>query len=130
MSSESSSLPVGAMAWTDLTVADATGVRDFYQAVVGWTSEGVDMDGYEDYMMNAADGSGITGICHARGSNAALPPVWLVYFNVADVATSIQECTSRGGEVVHGPRDLCGKDFCVIRDPAGAMCGLIGPEKG
>ena len=27
----------GAIMWCDLTVADAERVRDFYQAVVGWT---------------------------------------------------------------------------------------------
>ena len=33
----------GSMAWIDLTVKNAETVRDFYSAVVGWTSEEVDM---------------------------------------------------------------------------------------
>ena len=27
----------------------------------------------------------VSGICHARGSNADLPPVWLIYITVADL---------------------------------------------
>jgi catechol-2,3-dioxygenase len=40
-------LTVGTVAWFDLTVSDAVEVRDFYQAVVGWTTSPVDMGGYQ-----------------------------------------------------------------------------------
>jgi len=40
--------PVGTLAWFDLTVSDAVGLRDFYQAAIGWTTSPVDMGGYED----------------------------------------------------------------------------------
>ena len=33
----------GTIAWTDLTVPDAEGLRDFYEQVVGWSSEGLSM---------------------------------------------------------------------------------------
>ena len=63
----------GDIVWRDLTVSDATSIRDFYSAVVGWTSAGEDMGGYEDYnMIPAGSADGIAGICHARGSNAAI----------------------------------------------------------
>ena len=35
--------PVGTVAWTDLTVPDAEGIRDFYARVVGWVPEPVAM---------------------------------------------------------------------------------------
>lgn len=35
---------IGSLGWTDLTVPDAERIRDFYQAVVGWRAEPVDMD--------------------------------------------------------------------------------------
>lgn len=28
--------PAGTIGWHDLTVTDATGIREFYEAVVGW----------------------------------------------------------------------------------------------
>ncbi|MFW5947166.1 MAG: hypothetical protein ACOCUW_01630 [Gemmatimonadota bacterium] len=33
----------GSIAWIDLTVADAPGIRDFYASVVGWTPSPVPM---------------------------------------------------------------------------------------
>ena len=36
---------IGKILWTDLTVLDATLVRNFYSAVVGWTFAPVDMQG-------------------------------------------------------------------------------------
>ena len=116
---------LGAIEWLDLTVDDADGLRDFYSQVVGWQAEAVSMGDYNDYNMNAADGNTITGICHARGSNAALPAQWLSYVRVADVADSAEHCRKMGGDVIDGPRSMAGSQFCVIRDPAGAVLALI-----
>ena len=35
----------GHVGWVDLTVDNATEVRDFYRAVVGWEYRDVEMDG-------------------------------------------------------------------------------------
>ena len=45
--------PSGTICWTDLTVKDADGIREFYEAVIGWAKQPVDMDGYTDYCMKA-----------------------------------------------------------------------------
>ena len=48
------------------------------------------MGDYADYNINLPDGSStVAGICHARGSNADVPPQWLVYIVVEDVARSV-----------------------------------------
>lgn len=124
--------PPGSVGWIDLTVPDAIGVRDFYQAVVGWTVQPLNMkDGvteYEDFVMQVpSDGRGVTGICHARGSNASVPPAWLIYIMVADLDASIAACTERGGKVMNGPRTMGKARFCIIQDPAGAYAGLYDP---
>jgi predicted enzyme related to lactoylglutathione lyase len=115
----------GSMMWIDLTVDHAEEVRDFYSEVVGWTSSELDMGGYADYSMNAPDsGATITGICHARGGNADMPPTWMPYFVVADLDVGIAKCNECGGDVVVEPRPLGDGRFCVVRDPAGAMAAL------
>ena len=92
--------PIGSISWTDLTVPDAQKVREFYQAVVGWKSEPVNMDGYEDFCMNLADEEKtVAGICHARGENVGLPAQWLIYITVADLAKSMRQCAELGGKV-------------------------------
>lgn len=125
-------MTIGKISWTDLTVPDAAGIRDFYAAVAGWRAEDVEMGEYADFNMLApASDEPVAGICHARGQNAAIPPVWLVYINVADLATSLAEVTARGGTIVDGPRMADeGGGFAVIRDPAGAVCALYQEGKG
>jgi hypothetical protein len=119
----------GSIAWADLTVRDAEAVRDFYRAVAGWSPKGLDMGGYEDYVMEPADRhEAIAGICHARGVNASLPPAWLIYIVVADLAFSMSQCRQRGGTVVGSPRSAGSLgEFCVIRDPAGVYAALLQP---
>jgi hypothetical protein len=77
---------VGSIGWCDLTVPGADTLRDFYTDVVGWTATELDMGGYADYVMSQPfNGTATTGVCWARGHNAGIPPVWLVYFVVASV---------------------------------------------
>ncbi|MBC7853529.1 MAG: VOC family protein [Pirellulaceae bacterium] len=117
---------VGSIAWRDLTVPEADSVRNFYEQVVGWKSSPVDLGGYSDFeMLQPSSGESVAGICHARGSNADIPPQWLIYIIVADVAASAARCVELGGQVIIAPRPLSGGTFCVIRDPAGAVCALF-----
>lgn len=117
---------IGTIAWHDLTVENAETVRDFYANVVGWKPEGVSMGDYDDFNMTApATGEPAAGVCHARGTNANIPPQWLIYITVADLKQSMEQCTRLGGKVVHGPREAGGKAYCVIQDPAGAHAALI-----
>src|SRR5258708_35834627 len=104
----------GTISWQDLTVADAEGVRDFYRAVVGWKAEPLSMGAYADFVMNA-DGTPIAGICHARGGNADLPPVWLIYITVEDLDHSIEECTPLGGSGITAPRRSRGAPRCGLK---------------
>lgn len=120
----------GEVAWRDLTVDNAEQVRSFYEAVVGWEHEAVSLGDYDDYSMRSSDGTTVAGICHARGSNANLPAQWLIYITVDDVQKSADACVANGGEVLDGPRSMGGGTFCVIRDPAGAVCGLYRADAG
>jgi len=118
----------GSVVWQDLTVPEADALRGFYARVAGWTFAEVDMGGYFDFAAQAADGRTVAGICHARGVNAGVPPQWLLYIQVEDVAGRATACRELGGRVLHGPRRMGGRVFCVIQDPAGAVAALIGPE--
>jgi len=117
---------IGSITWTDLTVQDAAGVRDFYAQVVGWQPEAGEMGEYSDFNMTMpASGKAAAGVCYARGVNADLPPLWLVYITVADIDQSVAKCLALGGKVIHGPRGMPGQGrICVIQDPAGAVAAL------
>jgi len=117
----------GEMTWTDLTVKDAAPLRDFYQAVVGWTCTPVDMGGYDDFCMNVPEtGRTVAGICHARGANEGLPAQWLLYFTVSDLEASLANCERQGGHLLTEVRTMAGiGQYCVIEDPAGAVSALF-----
>ena len=128
--SENKRPAVGSIAWMDLTVDNADEIRDFYASVIGWKTGSVDMGGYDDHNMNIpSSGDAVAGVCHARGSNADLPPVWLSYVIVASLDKSLEECTSLGGKVISGPKIMGGHGtYAVIQDPAGANLALFEPE--
>ena len=113
---------LGTIAWVDLTVADAEKVRDFYKKVIGWEPSPVKMGDYDDYNMVApATEKPAAGICHARGGNAKIPPQWMVYVPVQDLEASIKTAEKSDGSVVA----RLGKTMCIIKDPAGAVMGLM-----
>ncbi len=119
--------PIGSFSWADLTVEKAPEIRDFYAAVVGYTFTEIPMGNFSDYCMNSPDdGQTKTGICHARGGNAELPPMWLIYFYVKDLDASLAKLKEMGGAILTGPKSYGGDArYAIIKDPAGACCALF-----
>ncbi len=115
---------VGTIGWRDLTIKHAPGIRDFYEAVTGWTVEETPMGSYSDYTMLDASGEAVAGVCHALESNTDLPSQWLIYVVVADLEKSMATAKAQGGEIVDGPRGLAGGKFAVVKDPAGAVLAI------
>jgi predicted enzyme related to lactoylglutathione lyase len=120
----------GRIYWVDLTVPDASATRDFYRQVIGWSVDDVAMeDGdevYADFNMLGADGVPVAGVCHARGPNADLPPVWMMYLPVGDLAESMRRVEEEGGTILKAVRGL--DDILVyvaITDPVGARLALV-----
>jgi len=120
-------LPIGSIGWIDLTVSDATELKDFYSRVVGWQSGDVSMGDYADYNMNSPhSGVPVAGICHARGINKKLPPYWLIYIVVENLTESISLCKKLGGKIISGPKNMAGYgNYAVIQDPAGAYAAIF-----
>jgi len=127
--SSSAAASSGSIAWLDLTVSDASATRDFYRQVVGWSVQDVEMkdagERYADYNMLDADGNPAAGICNARGANLNLPPVWMIYLPVGDLAESLQRVRDGDGKVIKENLGADGKlTSAVIQDPVGAYLAL------
>lgn len=121
--------PVGRIAWMDLTVPDAASAREFYKDVVGWSVQDVPMRdqdvSYADYLMLREDGEPGGGVCHARGTNADLPPVWMMYLPVGDVDESLRRVEAEGGKVLKASKGKNGKYvYAAIQDPLGVTFAL------
>lgn len=120
---------MGRISWLSLSVPDAPAVRDFYRQVVGWSVQDFEMaDGsaaHVDYIMLGDDGSPAAGICHARGENQGLPPVWLIRLPVGDLAETLRLVEEEGGEVIRVARTEEGEvTKAVVQDPVGAYLEL------
>jgi predicted enzyme related to lactoylglutathione lyase len=118
----------GVISWHDLTVPNATEVKDFYAAVLDMKVQDIPVKDYHDYALDNADGETLGGICHARGQNAAQPPQWLMYVNVRDLDASLGQVSAKGGKIIR-PKWTMKQygDFAVIQDPGGAYMGLFQP---
>ncbi|HEY8416457.1 MAG TPA: VOC family protein [Limnochordales bacterium] len=119
---------VGRIAWLDLTVPEAPAARDFYREVVGWSVQDVamqdDRGSYADYAMLGEKGTRVAGVCHARGVNADMPPVWMIYLPVGDLAESVRRAEEEGGRVLKVVGKDAGYRFAIVQDPVGAYFAL------
>ena len=121
---------VGCISWLDLTISDASATRDFYGQVVDWSVQDVDMEDaserYADYNMLGDDGNPAAGVCHARGVNLGLPPIWMIYLPVGDLAESLRRVREGGGKII---KETTGADggyaYAVVQDPVGATLALV-----
>ena len=121
---------VGCISWLDLTVTDASATRDFYRQVVGWSVQDVEMEDaserYADFNMVGDDGNPAAGVCHARGANLGLPPVWMIYLPVGDLAESLRRVRGEGGTIIKATPGADGEYVsAVVQDPVGACLALV-----
>ena len=121
---------VGRISWLDLTVSDASGTRDFYRQVVDWSAQDVEMEDaggrYADYNLCGDDGHPAAGVCHARGVNLGLPPIWMIFLPVGDLAESLRRVREGGGKIIKATRGNDGEYAdAVVQDPVGACLALV-----
>ena len=81
---------------------------------------------YADYNMLGDDGHPAAGICHARGVNQGLPPVWILYLPVGDLAESLRRVRAGGGKLIKETTEADGGyAYAVVQDPVGACLALV-----
>lgn len=122
--------PSGNIRWLDLTVSDASAIRDFYKEVVGWSVEEVETDvggdRHVDHKMLDGDGTPVVGICHERGVTGGLPPVWIMYLPVGNFSESLSRVEEKGGKVIYVKQGRDGEHVsATIQDPVGVYFGLM-----
>lgn len=130
MEETTKSISIGSIISADLTVENADQIRDFYKEVIGWGSEDMPMEDengkYNDYVMKTKEGNWVGGVCHARGTNKDLKPIWTIYIAVEDVSRSVAKCKDLGGKVL---KEVKGEDgtfyYALIQDPARATLAIV-----
>lgn len=116
----------GTLCWTELGTRNTSGSRDFYAALFGWravTKPACGEPYTEFYLGDAAVG----GMMALEGPEMAeVPPAWLPYIAVGDLAAAVASVQGQGGALLLPPTEVpeVGR-FAVARDPQGAVLSLI-----
>ena len=81
---------------------------------------------YADYNLFGDDGNPAAGVCHARGENLGLPPIWMIVLPVGDLAESLRRSQEGGGKIIKAKRGNDGEfSYAVVQDPVGASLALV-----
>jgi predicted enzyme related to lactoylglutathione lyase len=113
--------------WAELSSRGIEKAIPFYEAVFGWTHKTTEMgEGAPPYTEFQHEGQSIAGGMEMNSMvPAKVPSYWMVYFTVEDVDRSFKEATEAGGEEMLPPQDFPGGRFAIVRDPQGAVFGVL-----
>jgi predicted enzyme related to lactoylglutathione lyase len=115
----------GALSWNELNTRDLEGAKAFYGSVFGWGAATTTNPGSDYTEWKLGDRS--IGGCLVMGDNfpAEIPPNWLVYFGVDDIAASTAKVKELGGAVMMEGMDTPAGRMSVVSDPQGAVFAII-----
>jgi uncharacterized protein len=113
--------------WAELNARGVEKAIPFYRKVFGWTDKTSEIsEGATPYTEFQLGGESIAGAMEMNPMiPAEVPSHWLVYFSVDDVDKSSEEAAEAGGQEVMAPTDFPGGRFAILRDPQGAVFGLL-----
>lgn len=116
----------GTVSWHDLNTPKPGAAAKFYGKVFGWKSSAVDLGAkeYTTFMLGKQSECGMW-----PSPIKGLPPSWVTHWRVTDCAKTVAKAERLGGRVVMGATAVPGVCcFAVLRDPAGAVFGILEPE--
>jgi len=106
--------------------SNPAGMKAFYAGVLDWQDVPVAEDSF--FMMRREGSSPEAIILGAADSGGVPTGQWIPQIAVDDIHTVTAACVEMGGQVISAIRQVSDDDpglMCTIRDPEGAMLGLI-----
>lgn len=124
----------GNFSYGDLQTSDLDAATTFYVDLFGWKYDDALMsDNPNDiYRMFTQNGKVVCAVSKqmAEVAQAGVPPMWNVYFTVADVDLKAKEAEAAGGSLLMPPFDVFDSGrMTVISDPAGGVISLWQPKE-
>lgn len=118
----------GSIGWRELHTRDQAAALGFYAGLFGWErSQAIETGPMGTYQLFAYDGLDRGGMMNTQ---PGMPPHWLFYVAVDDVATAAERVKAGGGTIVFGPVEVPGGAWTLnCRDPQGAYFALVSPPK-
>ena len=114
----------GSMSWADTATTDPEAAQAFYSALLGWSFQQMSEEPPYWVISNGERSNG--------GMTAPPPGVpsnWFPYFVAEDLDAAADTARAAGGDPFLGPVEVPnGGRFVIIRDPQGAVFGLLSGE--
>jgi len=115
--------------WTELWTPDAPTALAFYEKVVGYAHDTMQMGEGGDYHVVKTGEIPRGGIFQMN--EPGTPPMWIPYVHVADCDATAEKATSLGAKVFMPPMDVQGVGrFAAAFDPLGAAFAFITGKPG
>ncbi|OYX66795.1 MAG: hypothetical protein B7Y88_02870 [Sphingomonadales bacterium 32-64-17] len=116
---------VGHCAWNERNHVTGEAMLEFYTSLFDWAEDSsVPMPEGHFYRIFSLDNQRI-GAIGSMGI-ADMPPLWLPYFRVADLAAAHRAVGGTGGSVIMEPHPVPGGDsIFVAQDPGGAFVAFV-----
>ena len=113
------------LCWNELMTRDTGAADDFYRGLFDWDSRLSEI-GQEPYTEFTAAGRPAAGMMAFAEGVEGVSPHWLPYFAVSEIDALASRARALGAALVVPPEDIptVGR-FAVIRDPQGAVFGVI-----
>ncbi|MGI9013807.1 MAG: VOC family protein [Phycisphaerales bacterium] len=121
--------PLGtAVVWNELVTTDREAAVAFYTALIGWTTDEMDMGPTGVYTM-FKNGETYVGGCMTMPPEVAahnVPPHWMGYIGVDNLATHVERAQKLGATTLTPIIEIPNNhgSFCTIKDPTGAVISL------
>jgi predicted enzyme related to lactoylglutathione lyase len=120
----------GQLLWTELLTRDVARARQFYPAVVPWTTMETDMGSakYTLCMVGDVPSCGMMTLTEEMAP-AQVPAHWMGYIGTDDADATYAAVAAAGGVGLQPPFDVptVGR-LAIVADPSGAAFGLLAPE--
>jgi predicted enzyme related to lactoylglutathione lyase len=111
----------GALVWNELASNDLDGSTAFYCQLFGWSI--AQFPGSEQVYLGIRNGEANNGGIR-EVTPPDVPPHWLVYLGVDDLAAAMERVAALGGAVHAGPIDIQMAKIAIVADPQGAIFAL------
>ncbi len=128
-------MATGHVGWHELHSGDYDADLGFYTGQFGWAKgDAMDMGPMGTYQLLSQSGGtdfqSMTGAIMPKPAEMPMP-LWLFYFNVADIDAAHEKIKAGGGTVMTGPAEVPGGAWIVqALDPQGAMFAVVGMKAG
>jgi hypothetical protein len=117
----------GTYCWSELVTTDLEASKSFYRAVFSWDAEDQGPEGgpvaYTEWKVGGNSVGGM--MLKSAEMPAEMPPMWGVYFAVADADAAVSKAKELGAAVFMGPMDIEPGRFAVLADPVGAVFNVL-----